>query len=206
MLLFSSLLFSSAEAQSASVTIADGANVDRSDSVERDAFTEATRSLPRLEAAGAPSATDAGCTHPAVIPVVAFDDGWFTLPDRGSAGEVVEVAYRATFGPYRVTWSEVTEVPGSFRPTLPPEATALSPLQADWLTGLSVKVRAASGEAFDVQPAWFVVTDDGVEWLDRGRVDAEAPAGAWSSGARATVAEQEREHVWVMPPVDGGAP
>ena len=166
---------------------------------------------PRRVERGVVTNPGAGCAHPPRIPVVAFSDGWFTLPEvpgREGNREVaeIEVEYRAAFGTTSVTWSETMEVAGSFQWSLPVDARVLSPLQREWVTGLAVQVhlhRNGSDTDLEVEPAWFVVTDDGVEWLDRERVVAEAPSGAWSQAARATIAEQEREGVWVLPPSGG---
>ncbi len=150
--------------------------------------------------------TFAGCTDPPRIPRATFRDGWFLLPEDLVA-EVVQVRYRAVFGATLVEWSEVYEAVSAFRPELPSEAVGRV-LQDQWLTGLSAKVVVAAADgarhSLDVDPAWYVVTGAGVEWFDRDRVAREAPAGAWGPEARAQVAEQEREGVWVLPPEGGG--
>jgi hypothetical protein len=182
--------------------------VDRDDVSEVDRFVEEARfwPAPPRDTMGTVINTDAGCAQPAVIPRVTFQDGWFTLPELAAEPVEVKATYRAVFGGTSVSWSETLDVVGSFRLSLPADATSLSALQREWLTGVAVDLEVVldgGGQTLEVDHAWFVVTDSGVEWFDRARVKAEAPVGAWSAAARATVAEQEREGVWVLPPTGG---
>ncbi len=178
--------------------------IDRNDSFESDRVVEPTRA-PRVRTSGGDATPAEACAGTARERHV-IQDGWIAL--GGEGGVLWTLDYTAVFGTARISWTE-TVTPGSHRLTVPPEAI-VSALQREWLTGVHVVAKASSREGRQVEvrtmdPISFVVVDDSeIRWLDANAVEREAPSGAWSASARASIAEYERDGVWVVAPYRGG--
>lgn len=134
---------------------------------------------------------------------------WIRPPD-GVVAPSWELHGVLRYGERRLTWTQVLTGEPPWEVVLPPELY-FDGYQRDWLSSLHLRLYPTDGlgaltRQLPVERLWVVWPDGATAvWLDEAGRRVEAPNGAWSASALATVPIEDvgDPNVEIAPPVGG---